>query len=139
MSTIWNHLKTSCPKNKYLPEEVRIRQQEKNNNRSKSYQKKQRQQGNFQAYSKRTFHSKESFYKRDVFFGRFFNLLHSEHPWYLPLEVIGPGETIDDLDEIKKEDATVAQIFHNYSKCIMFLLTSVKVFSNVYKLFINNC
>ena len=105
-----------------------MKQQEKNNNRSKNYQKKQKQQGNFKAYLKRTFHQKENFYKRDVYFGRIFNLLRSKHPWYLPLEVIGPGKTIDELDDNKKEDAMVAEIFHNYNKCIMLLLTNVKYF-----------
>ena len=103
LSSIYNHIRTSCRSNPGLSPEVCNEIQKRNNARSKQYQKQQRASGKNLPYVKVVLKENEVRLKRERFFGRMFFILHNTHPWYLPWKCDIPAnqrtthETADEM------------------------------------------
>ena len=103
LSSIYNHIRSSCKFNPRLPADVCEDIQKRNNARSKIYQKQQRALGQNPSYVKVVLKEEAMKYKREKYFGRFYFILHNTHPWYLPWKCHIPKEqrsTQENADEM---------------------------------------
>ena len=87
MSHIFNHMTKECEDNKNISLSVRHKYKEQGRASSRKSQAKVDMKTNYLRYSDQAFKKKGTLVKRDVWLGRFLNLLSNQHPFYLPLEV----------------------------------------------------